>query len=88
MTVHRLFHNLAPPDNVIENYWFGRVLNFELTEESCIFNVGFGFPELSRRALRRFEHSCNSLFAEDAEQFQRAMGIVPVGLLLELDSKS
>ncbi len=67
MTVHRLFHNLPPPDNIIANYWFGRVLNFELTESSCVFNVGFGFPELSRRALRRFEHSCNSLFAEDEQ---------------------
>ena len=67
MKVHRLFHNLAPPNNAVQNYWHGRVLNFILTEATCRFELTFGFPELSQRALRRFEHSCNNLFADDEQ---------------------
>ena len=64
LTCHRMFPNIAAPNNVIQNYWHGRVKKYTISESACEFELGFGFVNLKRRALRRWEHTCNNNFAD------------------------
>ena len=62
--IHRLFPNLTPPNNVIPDYWHGRVVSYALKENTITMKLSYGFVGLEQRALRRYEHTCNNLFAD------------------------
>jgi len=63
--IHRLFPDLLPPNNVVADYWHGRVTSYVLKEGTCTMKLSYGFVGLEQRALRRYEHTCNNLFADD-----------------------
>lgn len=63
--VHRLFPNLTPPNNVVADYWHGRITSYVLKEGTIVLKLSYGFVGLEQRALRRYEHTCNNLFADD-----------------------
>jgi len=63
--IHRLFPNILPPNNVVADYWHGRVTSYSLKEGTCTMKLSYGFVGLEQRALRRYEHTCNNLFADD-----------------------
>jgi len=76
--VHRLFPNILPPNNVIADYWHGRVVSYTLRENVCAMKVSYGFVGLEQRALRRYEHTCNNLFADGLHCPYKSLGGVGI----------
>lgn len=61
---HLIFPDLDvdPEDRVIEKFWHGRVKAVkDWSRASVTFETAFGFLELNRRALRRYESACRKL---------------------------
>jgi len=63
--IHRMIVGITPPNNVVKDYWHGRITSYVLKEGTCTMKLSYGFVGLEQRALRRYEHTCNNLFADD-----------------------